>query len=281
MNINFCPCLPCNAQYALSESPIPLNHHITTYLFNFLERTDLAQASLVCKNWRILAAKLGPHAGQCLYARRHVIAIDVSGSMGSALDPSSEAAKARIIAYNIAENLEPVIKRIGIFVGKFATGKQLKHFRTLPSAKPYITQSSDELGGNTDFSSFLTLCLSRFKAMENKNKTRRELVIHLVTDLEMTRHSFNEILDKAKLKSFPSRVSLVCYVTTPSENPLKKSLLDEYSLKGLVAEDINENGKKRSLYKDFAHVGFAAAETVQTLKKQRIDVEENKDEMMN
>jgi hypothetical protein len=118
--------------------------------------------------------------------------------------------------------------------------------------------------------------------MENKNKMRRELVIHLVTDLEMTRHSFNEILDKAKLKSFPSRVSLVCYVTTPKENPLKESLLDEYeSFKGLVAEDSNENGKKRAQYKDFAHLGFASAESLQSLKRQKIDTAENKDDMMN
>ncbi len=290
MNAAFCPCLPCWSKSQLPELEqkkdnefsgfTNLVNDVSILIFSFLGR-DLGQAYLTCKKWSILIACQLPHDGQCLYARRHVVAMDVSGSMGLLSEADSELNKAVNIAAALATKLVPVIKRIGIFAGRFAETCELKHFKTLESVQKYISAPTTTLGARTNFGLFLNACLEKFKELEMQNKYARELVIHLVSDLEMSKEHFAAFLDKQVLKTFPGKISLICYPTKVDikVTQLKDDLLKDYrKIKDEKVEKESEEKReapkrkhsitlKIPFYRDVAHVGFISKESLDNLKK--------------
>lgn len=127
--------------------------------------------------------------------------------MGSPTNEGSFAATAIQVARNLACKFEPVIKRQGIFVGKFATRAELVHHRNQKSISAYLVSEEGDFGGGTSFDVMLKLIMQKFKKLDSGKKLKKELVIHLITDLLMGETNFKAIIDRNELKTLPSRIS--------------------------------------------------------------------------
>lgn len=292
-NNSFCPCFPCAAR--VSRLPAiekvdntidcPFNNNnlpneLILLIFAHLGKEDLLSSSIVCKNWRIfIATNLYPN-GQCFYKRRHMIVLDVSRSMGNPLAEGSFAATAIQVAKNLAARLELVIKRQGIFVGKFAERTELRHCRSLKKIGAYIRENHN-LGMNTNFDVMLKDIMEKFKQLENKKKTKKELIIHLLTDLLMNEKHFEPISDRNELKTLPFKISLMCYSLANDERSrkLQDQLMAGYSeIKDEAVEGLPKRKRKRKIFnRDRAHLGFVDRKTINMLKKKAKVEEEKKD----